>query len=97
VPTSPSGTLVVAPVAPLTGPAGGAIGSYVAVKVSSKWQSKIIWLSAAVLPGLTGLYTYLTSAGVVAFKHHPFVFWVAVTVLGWTVAYLRTTSNTVTA
>ena len=93
---SPSGHLVLVPLAPPTGSAGVAVGDRVAVKVVARWHSKIVWLSAAVLPGLTGLYTYLTSAGIVAFKHHPLFFWIGVTVLGWTVAYLRTTSNTVT-
>ena len=89
------GTLLNVPSANSTGPIPSA--PIVAVNVISKWKSKIVWLSAAVLPALTWLYTWLTSSGVVAFKHHPVFFAVGVTILGLLIGYLRTDSNTVTS
>jgi hypothetical protein len=94
---TPSGTLVLVPLAPPTGSAGVAVGDRVAVKVTSPWRSKIIWLSAAILPGLTWLYTFLTSAGILAFQHHPVFVCIGVQVIGLLIAYLRKTSNSVTS
>jgi uncharacterized membrane protein YozB (DUF420 family) len=92
--TVPNATLLNVPSASPTGPVPDA--PVVAVNTVSKWKSKIIWLSAVVLPVLTWLYTWLTSAGIVAFKHHPAMFASGVTILGFLVGYLRTASNTVT-
>jgi hypothetical protein len=87
------GTLMNVPSALPTGPVPNA--PVVAVNVISKWKSKIVWLSAVALPALTWLYTWLTSAGVLAFKHHPAFFATGVTLLGLFIGYLRTDSNTV--
>jgi hypothetical protein len=92
--TVPMATLLNVPSVQPTGPVPDA--PVVAVNTVSKWRSKIIWLSAVVLPVLTWLYTWLTSAGVLAFKHHPAIFATGVTLLGFLVGYLRTASNTVT-
>lgn len=95
--TTPSGTLVQVPVAPPTGSIGPgvSVGDRVAVRVISRWKSGIVWLAAGALPGLTGLYTWLTSSGVLAFKHHPIALWLLVTALGLLIAFLRTRNNTV--
>src|ERR1035441_2666164 len=87
------GTLMNVPSALPTGPVPNA--PVVAVNVISKWKSKIVWLSAVALPVLTWLYTWLTSAKVVAFEKHPLVFAGGVTVLGFVIGYFRTTSNVV--
>jgi hypothetical protein len=89
----PQGTLVTAPVVQPTGATGTA--PVVAVNVISRWKSKVNILSVAVLPVLTWLYTWLTSAKVVAFEKHPLVFAGGVTVLGFVIGYFRTTSNVV--
>jgi|ERR1035438_689546 hypothetical protein len=94
---SPSGTLVLVPLAPPTGDVGAGVGDRVAVKVKSQWRSWIIWLGAAILPGLTWLYTFLTSAGILAFKHHPVVVCIGVQAIGLLIAFLRKTSNSVVA
>jgi hypothetical protein len=89
----PSGTLVTVPSAPVSGPLGAA--PVVAVNVISRWRSRIMWVSVVALPALTWLYTWLTSAGVLAFAHHPAMFATGVTFLGLFIGYLRTSSNTV--
>src|ERR1019366_649599 len=77
------GTLMNVPSALPTGPIPNA--PVVAVNVISRWKSKVNILSVAVLPVLTWLYTWLTSAKVVAFEKHPLVFAGGVTVLGFVI------------
>ena len=67
----------------------------VAVNVKSTWKSHIVWLSVVVLPALTWLYTWLTSAGVTTFSKHPALFATGVTLLGILIGYLRTADNSV--
>src|ERR1017187_2973575 len=89
----PQGTLVSVPAVTPSGSTGSA--PVVAVNVVSRWKSKVNILAVVVLPALTWLYTWLTSAGIVAFQKHPVVFASGVTVLGFVIGYFRTNSNVV--